>query len=409
MTYNGIIAELDISPTQLDSNTKTNADTLEGLRFAVKDIFAVAGRTTGFGNPDWLRTHLPEDNHAEVISQLLQAKARLVAITCSDEMAFSLDGINIHYGTPLNSQLPDRIPGGSSSGSASAVAAGLVDFALGTDTAGSIRVPASYCGVWGLRPTYGAISSQGVLPLGPSFDTVAVLARSREILEKVTSELLDQTEQPAREAGINEVGQPLKPVRKLLIVDDFFALLEPNLAPHLVAAAERAQTHFDSVEHIKLSDRLDCSRLVEIFNAIRAFEAWQCHGQWLESNQPNLAPTIKERFFNCKDATEDEAIKGQQERAKLREKLAALVNDDTALCFPTTKALPPLKLASAELLQQNRMANMALCTLASLSGFPQISIPISVSDRKPIVKTGLSLLANSGMDLAIINAAAAFE
>jgi amidase len=395
MTYNGIIAELDISQTQLDS-----ADTLEGLRFAVKDIFAVAGRTTGFGNPDWLRTHLPEDNHAEVISQLLQAKARLVAITCSDEMAFSLDGINIHYGTPINSQLPDRIPGGSSSGSASAVAAGLVDFALGTDTAGSIRVPASYCGIWGLRPTYGAISSQGVLPLGPSFDTVAVLARSRDVLERVTSQLLEQS---------NKVEQPLKPVRKLLIVDDFFALLEPSLAPHLVAATERARAHFDSVEHIKLSDSLDCSRLVEIFNAIRAFEAWQCHGRWLESNQPNLAPAIKERFFNCKDATEDEAIKGQQERAKLRQKLAALVNADTALCFPTTTALPPLKLASTELLQQNRMANMALCTLASLSGFPQISIPISVSDRKPIVKTGLSLLANSGMDLAIINAAAAFE
>ena len=119
MTYNGIIAELDISQTQLDS-----ADTLKGLRFAVKDIFAVAGRTTGFGNPDWLKTHQPEANHAEVISQLLQAQAKLVAITCSDEMAFSLDGINIHYGIPLNSQLPDRIPGGSSSGSASAVAAG---------------------------------------------------------------------------------------------------------------------------------------------------------------------------------------------------------------------------------------------------------------------------------------------
>jgi amidase len=324
-------------------------------------------------------------------------------------MAFSLDGINIHYGTPLNSQLPDRIPGGSSSGSASAVAAGLVDFALGTDTAGSIRVPASYCGVWGLRPTYGAISSQGVLPLGPSFDTVGVLARSRHILEMVTSQLLEQTKQSKDKTGINQVNQPLKKIRKLLIVDDFFALLEPGLAPYLVAATERARAHFDSVEQIKLSDSLDCSRLVEIFNAIRAFEAWQCHGRWLESNQPNLASAIKERFFNCKDATEDEAIKGQQERAKLRQKLADLVNDDTALCFPTTTALPPLKLASAELLQQNRIANMALCSLASLSGFPQISIPISASDRKPIVKTGLSLLANSGMDLAIINAAAAFE
>jgi amidase len=236
-----------------------------------------------------------------------------------------------------------------------------------------------------------------------------VLARSRHILEMVTSQLLEQTKQSKDKAVINQVDQPLKQIRKLLIVDDFFTSLEPSLAPYLVAATERARGHFDSVEHIKLSDSIVYSRLVEIFNAIRAFEAWQCHGQWLESNQPNLAPAIKERFFNCKDATEDEAIKGQQERAKLRQKLADLVNDDTALCFPTTTALPPLKLASAELLQQNRIANMALCSLASLSGFPQISIPISASDRKPIVKTGLSLLANSGMDLAIINAAAAFE
>ena len=404
MTYNGIIAELDISQTQLD-----NAATLEGLRFAVKDIFAVAGRTTGFGNPDWLKTHRPEDNHAEVISQLLQAKARLVAITCSDEMAFSLDGINIHYGTPINSQLPDRIPGGSSSGSASAVAAGLVDFALGTDTAGSIRVPASYCGIWGLRPTYGAISSQGVLPLGPSFDTVGVLARSREILEKVTKQLLEQTKQSEDETGRNQSEQPLKQVRRLLIVDDFFTLLEPSLAPYLVAAIERARSHFDSVEHIKLSNSIDCSRLVEIFHAIRAFEAWQCHGQWLENNQPDLAPAIKELFLKCKDATEGEANAGRQKQENLRQKLADLVTDDIALCFPTTTALPPLKQSSAAALQKNKVANMGICTLASLSGFPQISIPISVSDRKPIVKTGLSLLANSGMDLAIINAAAAFE
>jgi amidase len=132
----------------------------------------------------------PKSVHAEVVSQLLKAQAKLVAVTCTDEMAFSMDGINIHYGTPINSQLPDCIPGGSSSGSASVVAAGLVDFALGTDTAGSVRVPASYCGIWGFRPTYGAISSIGVLPLGPSFDTVGILAPSRLILERVASVLL---------------------------------------------------------------------------------------------------------------------------------------------------------------------------------------------------------------------------
>jgi amidase len=408
MSYNGIIANLDIAETKLEPEPKagstalSNTTALAGLRFAVKDLFAIAGRTTGFGNPDWLNTHQPESAHAEVVSQLLEAQAKLVAVTCTDEMAFSMDGINIHYGTPINSQLPDCIPGGSSSGSASVVAAGLVDFALGTDTAGSIRVPASYCGIWGLRPTYGAISSKGVLPLGPSFDTVGILAPSRLILERVTSVLLNK-------AGTEATRNANKQIKQLLICDDLLALLEPSLAPDIVASITKASASFATVKHIKISDTLELNNLVGVFNAIRAYEAWQCHGQWLESTNPKMATAIKERFLNCKDATEDEATKAGIERKKVRKKLGALLADATALCVPTTIDLPPLKLASAEALQQNRTANMSLCAMASLSGFPQISIPISLSNRKPIVKTGLSLLANYEMDLAIINAAAAFE
>ncbi|MBP9094350.1 amidase [bacterium] len=408
MSYNGIIANLDIAEIREEAQAGSGAaasgaaQPLAGLRFAVKDLFAIAGRTTGFGNPDWLNTHQPESVHAEVVSQLLKAQAKLIAVTCTDEMAFSLDGINIHYGTPLNSQLPDCIPGGSSSGSASTVAAGLVDFALGTDTAGSIRVPASYCGIWGLRPTYGAISSIGVLPLGPSFDTVGILAPSRLILDKVASALLNKE-------GTEATRNANKQIKQLLICDDLLAQLEPNLAPDIVTAIAKASASFATVKHIKISDTLELNSLVSVFNAIRAYEAWQCHGQWLGSTSPNMAPAIKERFFNCKDATEDEATKARSEQQKLRQKLAKLLADDSALCFPTTITLPPPKLASAAVLQQNRMANMPLSAMASLSGFPQISIPISLGNHQPIVKTGLSLLANSGMDLAIINAAAAFQ
>ncbi len=401
MSYNGIIANLDIA--EINERAASSAvPSLAGLRFAVKDLFAIAGRTTGFGNPVWLQTHQPESVHAEVVSQLLKAQAKLVAVTCTDEMAFSMDGINIHYGTPINSQLPDCIPGGSSSGSASVVAAGMVDFALGTDTAGSIRVPASYCGIWGLRPTYGAVSSIGVLPLGPSFDTVGILAPSHQILATVAKVILNEAN-----AGANSNSN--KQIKKLLVCDDLLALLEPSLAPDIVAAITKAGACFEAIEHIKISDSLELNNLVGIFNAIRAYEAWQCHGQWLESKNPNLAPAIRERFFNCKDATEDEATKARAEQQELRQKLEDLLVDDSALCFPTTFNLPPSKLASAELLQQNKTVNMSLCAMATLSGFPQISIPIPLSNRKPIVKTGLSLLANSGMDLPIINAAAAFE
>lgn len=412
MSFNGIIAEVDIATApdadaeaDTESEAKSDIRPLAGLRFAVKDLFAVAGRTTGFGNPDWQKSHPIESSNAEVINQLLDAGARLVAITCTDEMAFSLDGINIHFGTPLNTQLPGHIPGGSSSGSAAAVAAGLVDFALGTDTAGSTRVPASYCGIWGIRPSHGAISSQGVLPLGPSFDTVGILAPNRSILAQVAAILL-------RFGGQNHKLTKDRQIKKLLICDDFLALAAPNIAPDLapdiVSAMANAQGRFESVKHINISDTIE-SHSIELFNSIRGFEAWQSHGQWLEANDPVMAPAIKERFLNCKNATEGEAKKGRIKQRKMQQKLAELLNDDTALCFPTTAALPPLETASAEALQQNRVANMALCTVASLSGFPQVSIPIGLSSYKPFVKTGLSLLANSGMDLAIINAAAAFE
>src|SRR5215208_4709289 len=163
----------------------TNDGPLRGLRFAVKDLIDVAGHATGCGNPTWLDSHPPAIVSAVCVEQLLAAGAQCEGKTITDEFAFSLLGENHHYGTPLNPAAHDRVPGGSSSGSASAVACGLVDFALGTDTGGSTRVPASNCGIWGFRPSHGFVSVAGVNPLAPSFDTVGVLAQSASVLAKV--------------------------------------------------------------------------------------------------------------------------------------------------------------------------------------------------------------------------------
>ncbi|MBL0189031.1 MAG: hypothetical protein IPP97_25230 [Candidatus Obscuribacter sp.] len=180
----GIIEQLALGPL--------GSGPLDGTTFAVKDLFAIKGRVCGFGSPDWQARHAPDSQNAPVIDQLRSAGASLEYVTVSDELALSLDGLNTHYPLPINRQSPDRICGGSSSGSASACAHELVDFALGTDTAGSVRVPAAYCGLYGLRPTHGAISTEGVLPLGPSFDTVGVMTRDAKMLERVTSVLLPQ-------------------------------------------------------------------------------------------------------------------------------------------------------------------------------------------------------------------------
>ena len=150
---------------------------LAGLTFAAKDNLDVLGFASGCGNPRWLETHPdPAPAHAPAVAALLNAGASLVGKTQMDELAWALTGENAHYGTPKNPAAPSRVPGGSSSGSAVAVAAGFCDVALGTDTAGSVRVPAGYCGIFGFRPTHGAVSLAGCVPLAPSFDVVGVFA-----------------------------------------------------------------------------------------------------------------------------------------------------------------------------------------------------------------------------------------
>ncbi len=167
--------------------------TLSGLSFAVKDVFEVQGVRNCAGNPTWLETHPPAPRTAPAISRLLVSGAALRGLTLTDELTLGLNGENFHYGTPINSAAPDRVPGGSSCGSASAVAGGAVDFALGTDTGGSVRIPSSYCGIWGMRPTHGRVNNHGVVPLAPSFDTVGWFARSAEMLQTVGQHLLEGT------------------------------------------------------------------------------------------------------------------------------------------------------------------------------------------------------------------------
>src|SRR5215216_1730279 len=190
---NAFITTFDLSPT--------GSGALAGLRFTVKDTIDVAGLKTGCGNPTWRDSHPAAVVHAVCVEQLLSAGARCVGKTISDELAFSLLGENHFYGTPLNARAPERVPGGSSSGSASAVACGLADFALGTDTGGSVRVPANNCGVWGMRPSHGIISVAGVNPLAPTFDTVGILASSAEVLVRAASVLLACEENPGEHAG----------------------------------------------------------------------------------------------------------------------------------------------------------------------------------------------------------------
>ena len=202
------------------------AGPLAGLTFAAKDLFDIAGHVTGAGNPDWLASHAPAPRTAPVVQRLVDAGASMAGKTHTDELSRGIFGENAHYGTPVNPKAPDRVPGGSSSGSAAAVAGGLVDFALGTDTGGSVRVPASFCGLYGIRPTHGRLPFDGVIPQAPSFDTIGWFAREPALLARIATVLLGI--EPARTLP-----------HRLVVAEDAFAVAEPATREALKPAVDK--------------------------------------------------------------------------------------------------------------------------------------------------------------------------
>ena len=249
---------------------------LKGLTFAVKDCFHIAGVPTGFGNPTWLAGKPVPTNTSVTVSRLLQAGADMIGKTHCDELCYSLTGENIHFGTPENVNAPGRIPGGSSNGSVAAVAGGIVDFAIGTDCGGSIRIPASYCGVLGIRPTHGRVSLEGVIPFGPSFDAGGWFARDADVFERVGSALMD-------------ADTVVVPPSRLLILKDAFGLVEPAVASALAPAMQALQAMMPAVEEIDLSGTA-LAEWFEVFKRIQASEVWGNHGAWIMHAKPSLGP-----------------------------------------------------------------------------------------------------------------------
>lgn len=375
--FNGIIQQLDIPGAQ--------DGPLAGLTFLAKDLFDVKGEVTGIGNPTYAKSHSAAKANAVVIDKLLNAGASLVGKTCSDEFAFSVDGINIHFGTPNNPQYPDRIPGGSSSGSGSAVAAGLADFALGTDTGGSIRVPASYCGCFGFRPSHGRVSVEGVAPLAPLMDAVGWMTKDAMLLETCGVVLLD--EKPAQHLP-----------KKLFIAKDMFSEVAKELRPSLERAVEKLAEEFIAVEDIELG-RFGWGSLAALYKVFQAKQAWEIYGAWLRENNPPMCPSIKERFEFTSTVRGKDWEAAKQARDKVVSDMEQLISNDAVLCMPTTVNLPPLVDASDEVLLKNRIQNMNHTALSPLSRLPEVCVPIAVTEK---TTTGLSLLASHGNDMMLL-------
>jgi amidase len=353
---------------------------LAGLNFGVKDIYDIAGHKTGFGSPDWLATHAPATETAPVVAQLLAAGANMLGKTQTDELTYSLNGENAHYGTPVNVNAPGRIPGGSSSGSAAATAGGLVDFALGSDTGGSVRAPASFCGIYGMRPTHGRISLQGACALAKSFDTAGWFARDAALLERVGQVLLGAETAPAH--------------GELLLALDAMAMLDSTAVVALQPALARITAAMGSPRTVTVS----AEGLPQWFQAFRVLQGAEIHaqlGDWAAQTKPKLGPGVRERMAWVATISAEEVARAQAVRDAARRQMDALLADNAVLVLPTVSDIAPLLNTPAAELDDFRARAMSLLCIAGLAGLPQISLPLATLNACPL---GMSLVAARGND-----------
>lgn len=357
---------------------------LSATRLAVKDIYDVAGYRTGCGNPDRLAEARPARSTAPAVRMILDAGARYAGKTQTDELAFSLMGVNAHYPQPVNPLAPDRVTGGSSSGSAAAVAGGLVEIAVGSDTGGSIRAPASFCGLIGLRTTHGRVPMKGAMPLAPSFDTFGWFADDIETYELVAKAVMDADGHRGR------LKRPI--VIPLLdrLVTGTAAMIAYEAMRDRVAGIER-------LPEWPFSSGID--DLYWCFRRLQAVEAWASHGAWLRAKERRLGPGIDERFSFGATIDAQTARLEAVRRLTFRAEIEALLGRDGYIVMPTVPAAAPLRDSTHEVLQAYRDRALRLLCLSGLSGLPQISLPLGTLGGAPF---GLSLLGPAGSDIQLI-------
>lgn len=364
---------------------------LAGLRFGVKDLFDVAGYPTGGGNPIVLALSGIKTVHAPTVRRLLDAGAAFAGKTVTDELAFSMNGQNAHFGAPVNGAAPERITGGSSSGSAAAVSGRLCDFALGTDTGGSVRAPASHCGLVGLRPTHGRVSLEGALDLAPSLDTCGWFSRDVATFARVAEVLL------------GDDAAPLPATPRLLWPHELWALATPEAATAAQAAADRVQTVLGAARPVAVvHDSLDA--MYWHFRHLQGREAWATDGPLIERYAPPLGPGVAERFAWSRQVSDAQVAAAQAFRGAVSARLDALLGDDGVLLLPTMPDVAPLRSTPESALEDYRNRAIRLLCLAGLTGLPQLSLPLAWrTDLGPQpVPLGLSLLGPRGRDRSLV-------
>ncbi|KAJ4713537.1 outer envelope protein 64, chloroplastic-like [Melia azedarach] len=383
---------------------------LTALTFAVSDLFDIEGYVSGFGHPDWARTHDAASRTSTVVSTLVDGGATCVGKTAVDELAYSINGTNKHYGTPTNPAAPARVPGGSSSGAAVSVAANLVDFSLGIDTVGGVRVPSAFCGILGFRPSYGAVSHMGIIPISTSLDTVGWFAKDPSILRRVGHVVLQLPFAVQRSP------------RQIIIADDCFELLKvpvdrvvqvvtkstEKLFGRQVLKHENLGGYFDSKVpslkgfHKTNGELKDSSirMLANVVQLLQRHEFKSNHKEWIESVKPTLESAISTEIQEVVEIEETEIENCKSIRNEMRSAINSLLKDDGILVIPTTAHLPP-KLGAKEMFSEDyQNCAYSLLSIASLSGCCQVTVPLGYHDKCPI---SVSFIARHGGDRFLLD------
>lgn len=358
---------------------------LSGLNFAAKDVFKILGSTYGNGHPEWLRTNSPDEFTSSLINRLLESGADLVGKTICDELCFSISGENWNYGSPINPNDPRRFAGGSSSGSGVATAGGLVDFALGSDCLGSVRVPASYNGVLGLRPTYKRVPNDGEAPYCESMDVLGYMAKDPKVFKRVSKVILGEDKKETK-------------FKKIIIAKDCFNGVDKDVYDALKPAIEFIGDSLSSVEEMDVSiDGLD--KWVDIFRIIQGYEVWESYGGWIRKYNPRLSRGPKERLKWASTITLQEYKDAYAKRKAIIDRVDSLLSNDALLCMPTAASVAPLRNAPLAEINHTRNQSSSLLCISPLTGTPQLTLPMVNQYKVPL---GISLIGARGTDLSLV-------
>ena len=365
---------------------------LAGLTFAAKDLFDVAGVPTGGGNHDWPTGRPIPTKHSFAVQTLLDGGATLIGKTITDEVSLGILGENAFDGTPKNTRAPGRVPGGSSSGSAAAVAAGICDTALGTDTGGSVRVPSSFCGLYGIRPTHGRVDTRGMLPQAPTSDTTGWFARDAATFARVSSVMLGE-----------EIPQKLP--TQLVIATDAFGFADADVAAALrplvmKLAALVGHCREDIMAPPGLSVWARAQR------SLQPVEAYNTFKPWLDERNPRFAFSVAKALVTGSMISAADQAWGTLMRQEARGRMAHLLPEGTILCLPTTPFPAPKVGLPLSVLDPLRDRITCLCAQGGLAGHPQVNLPGATVDGLPV---GLSIIGARGSDASLVAVARALE